>query len=89
MILQIEDIRIVHSMIFLFIWLLLVGAVESRMTRQERAAGCSWIGHCAGDRCSTYDDCDGSMICINGKCSDGTSGGGGTCSPSGELRGRR
>lgn len=76
-------------MIFLFIWLLLVGAVESRMTRQERAAGCSWIGHCAGDRCSTYDDCDGSMICINGKCSDGTSGGGGTCSPSGELRGRR
>ncbi|CAF1380887.1 unnamed protein product [Rotaria sp. Silwood1] len=27
-------------------------------------------GHCAGDPCSTYNDCDGSMICLNGKCGD-------------------
>jgi len=35
---------------------------------------CSWDGHCLGDTCVTYDDCDGNLICLNGLCSsDSTS----------------
>lgn len=30
---------------------------------------CTWIGHCLGDPCKTYSDCDGDLICVNGKCS--------------------
>ena len=29
---------------------------------------CSWAGHCKGDPCSTYNDCDGAMTCVSGKC---------------------
>lgn len=29
---------------------------------------CVWKGHCNGDPCKTYNDCDGSLICINRKC---------------------
>ena len=80
-------------MISIFIWLLLVGTLESRMIRNRRAGVCSWIGHCAGDRCTTYDDCDGSLICRDGRCADqssgGSGGGSGTCSSTGVLRGSR
>ncbi|KAH8893082.1 hypothetical protein GQ53DRAFT_822567 [Thozetella sp. PMI_491] len=31
-------------------------------------AACRWAGHCAGDLCETYDDCDGNMICRSGRC---------------------
>ncbi|CAF4353276.1 unnamed protein product, partial [Rotaria sordida] len=54
-------------------------------------------GHCCGDPCTTENDCDGSLICVSGKCGTGSSGGGttaptttgssGTCSPSGVLQG--
>ncbi len=68
-------------MISIFIGLLLIGTLES----------CSWKGHCAGDPCSTYDDCDGSLICLSGKCGDGSTGGnngqGDTCKQSGVLHG--
>jgi len=29
---------------------------------------CAWIGHCAGDPCNNWDDCDHQMVCIKGKC---------------------
>jgi hypothetical protein len=81
-----------YRIVSLFVWLLLVGASESRMIRNQRATSCSWKGHCAGDPCTNENDCDGSMICKSGKCSDGSVGGGGggsgTCSPSGVLHGR-
>lgn len=32
-------------------------------------AACGWAGHCCGDSCRTYDDCDGDLTCKNGKCS--------------------
>ena len=28
------------------------------------APGCVWTGHCFGDPCVTYNDCDGEMICL-------------------------
>ena len=35
------------------------------------AATCSWPGHCLGDRCRTYNDCDGAMICVSRRCANG------------------
>lgn len=29
---------------------------------------CNWKNHCAGDPCRTFYDCDGDLICNNGKC---------------------
>ena len=29
---------------------------------------CTWLGHCLGDPCSTYNDCDQTWICVNNKC---------------------
>lgn len=29
---------------------------------------CAWQGHCAGDPCTSENDCDGSLICVSGKC---------------------
>jgi hypothetical protein len=29
---------------------------------------CAWCGHCKGDPCVTYNDCDGSMTCVSGHC---------------------
>lgn len=29
---------------------------------------CTWIGHCLGDNCATYDDCDRDLICVNSRC---------------------
>ncbi len=78
-----------YPTISIFVWLLLVGALESRMIRNQRATSCSWKGHCAGDPCTTENDCDGSLVCNSGKCGGGSSGGGdGTCSSSGVLHGR-
>ncbi len=75
-------------MIYIFVWLLLVGALESHIIRSQRAASCSWKGHCANDPCSTYDDCDGSLVCLNGKCGNsGSQGQDQTCQSSGVLRG--
>ncbi len=75
-------------MISIFVLLLFVSAMECRIIQNLRAS-CSWAGHCAGDRCSTYDDCDGSLVCINGKCGNsGSSGGNGqTGTSSGVLYG--
>ncbi|CAF3769604.1 unnamed protein product [Rotaria sordida] len=44
--------------------------LESHIIQERQLKSCSWLGHCAGDPCSTYNDCDGSMICLNGKCGD-------------------
>lgn len=78
-------------MIYIFICLLFVGALESHIVRHQRAVSCSWNGHCVGDPCSTYDDCDGSLICINSKCGNsggsGNQGQDGTCKSSGVLYG--
>lgn len=62
-------------MISFVISFLLVSNIESRVLTENRANSCSWVGHCAGDPCSTYNDCDGSMICINGKCGDASNSG--------------
>jgi hypothetical protein len=35
------------------------------------ATACVWQGHCLGDPCVTYNDCDGDLICISGKCANG------------------
>jgi hypothetical protein len=91
-VLQIQKLIRTHPMISIFIWLLLVGALESKTIRNRRADTCSWKGHCAGDPCSTYNDCDGSLTCLNGKCGDGTSTSGNngqsdTCKQSGVLHG--
>ena len=74
-------------MISIFIWLSLIATLEAGTIRDQRAVGCLWKGHCAGDRCSTYNDCDGSLICQNGKCTDASSSR--TCSPSGVLPGKK
>lgn len=29
---------------------------------------CQWKGHCRGDKCTTYNDCDGDLTCKNGIC---------------------
>lgn len=29
---------------------------------------CEWRGHCLGDPCETYNDCDNDWICTSGKC---------------------
>ncbi|CAF1608955.1 unnamed protein product [Rotaria sp. Silwood1] len=52
--------------------------MKQNLVGAERAT-CSWPGHCAGDPCTTENDCDGSMICITGKC--GTPGGTGCTQP--------
>ena len=43
---------------------------------------CIWKGHCAGDSCTTFNDCDGNLVCNSGKCGpiggNGGGGGGGT-----------
>jgi hypothetical protein len=70
---QIRNFSMNYTMISLFIWLLLVGALEPRIIRKRQDTSCSWAGHCAGDPCSTDDDCDGSLTCNNGVCGDGNS----------------
>lgn len=40
-------------------------------SRSLTTSTCSWVGHCVDDPCETYNDCDGSLICINGKCGNG------------------
>jgi hypothetical protein len=30
--------------------------------------GCEWEGHCVGAVCTTFDDCDGAYVCVNGRC---------------------
>ncbi|CAF1454347.1 unnamed protein product [Adineta steineri] len=57
-------------MISIFICLLFVGTSDASSLPSQRAAPCSWAGHCAGDACFTYNDCDGSLVCTNGKCSN-------------------
>ncbi|CAF1138991.1 unnamed protein product [Rotaria sordida] len=52
------------------ICILFVSSLESHIIQERQLKSCSWLGHCAGDPCSTYNDCDGSMICLNGKCGD-------------------
>ncbi len=80
-------------MIYIFIGLLLVSGLESRIIRSQRAASCSWEDHCAGDPCSIYDDCDDALVCLNGKCgtnsNSGSNGQSETCSSSGSLEGTR
>lgn len=31
---------------------------------------CSWLNHCLGSNCNTYDDCSDSLTCTNGICSN-------------------
>ena len=38
---------------------------------------CGWEGHCAGDSCSTFDDCADQLVCNSGTCGYGGDGGGG------------
>ncbi|CAF4880925.1 unnamed protein product [Rotaria sp. Silwood1] len=64
-------------MLLFLIGLLFLSTCQSHIIRQR--ATCSWAGHCAGDPCTTENDCDGTMICISGKC--GTSGGTGCNQP--------
>jgi hypothetical protein len=45
--------------------------VAAGSTASAVAVSCNWPGHCFGDPCTTENDCDGSMICINGKCGNG------------------
>jgi len=49
--------------------------VESKFKNLVISSGsspnnCQWAGHCLGDPCQTYNDCDGNLICVNGKCSN-------------------
>lgn len=44
------------------------GYVQWQQGSGGGGCSCAWCGHCAGDACSTYNDCDGSMTCVNGKC---------------------
>jgi hypothetical protein len=55
-------------MICIFIGLLLFGALNANIFRSQRTASCSWNGHCAGDPCSTYEDCSKSLLCLRGQC---------------------
>ncbi|EKG21700.1 hypothetical protein MPH_00964 [Macrophomina phaseolina MS6] len=32
------------------------------------SGSCSWAGHCAGAKCSTFDDCSDDLVCTNGVC---------------------
>jgi chitinase len=41
-------------------------AVKEAMTGSS--SDCSWIGHCKGNPCTTYDYCDGALTCVNGVC---------------------
>jgi len=75
---RIGNFSMAYSMISIFVCLLFVGALVSRTIRNPRYTSCLRKGHCAGDPCTTYNDCDGSLICKTGKCSDGTGSGTGT-----------
>jgi hypothetical protein len=33
---------------------------------------CEWLGHCLGDPCTTCNDCDGDLVCIDGECAEDT-----------------
>ena len=37
-------------------------------TADTTVDGCSWAGHCTGDVCVDYNDCDGLLVCNNGVC---------------------
>jgi len=37
-------------------------------TRAPPPVTCEWEGHCQGDACETYDDCDGDLTCTGGRC---------------------
>ncbi|CAF2708446.1 unnamed protein product [Rotaria sp. Silwood2] len=62
--------------LLLIIWLLFVSRLESY--RLRRQSSCSWVGHCAGDSCSSNSDCDGTLDCTNGICGGGVTDGGTT-----------
>ncbi|UJR34663.1 hypothetical protein I4U23_027440 [Adineta vaga] len=64
-------------MMLTFVGLLFVSILGVNSLSNQRAISCSWIGHCICDPCSTYNNCDGSLICSNGKCSNSNVGGGG------------
>ncbi|CAF3363692.1 unnamed protein product [Rotaria sp. Silwood2] len=70
-------------MILFLIGLIFVSTCQSHIILQR--ATCSWPGHCAGASCRTENDCDGSLVCVNGKCGIKSSG---TCLPSGVLKGK-
>lgn len=46
-----------------------IGNVTPRPRPQEpKQSQCSWPGHCAGDSCSSYNDCSDDLVCNSGKC---------------------
>ncbi|KNC96447.1 uncharacterized protein SPPG_08039 [Spizellomyces punctatus DAOM BR117] len=49
-------------------YLVAVNAVFAAVSTPSCAPSCTWSGHCWNDVCTTWDDCDGDMICINGRC---------------------
>ena len=47
--------------------LLVVAAVFCCGAARAQVA-CTWPGHCLGDPCRTYNDCDQDWICVSGRC---------------------
>ena len=41
---------------------------DTEDTEDTMEMECTWAGHCAGDACVDYNDCDGEMICIDQAC---------------------
>ena len=44
------------------------GSIHFEVIGSAPSPTCDWPGHCAGDACSTVNDCAGSLTCKSGKC---------------------
>lgn len=49
---------------------MLLALLAVLVPRHATAAQCSWKGHCLGAACTTENDCNGNLICRNGKCAN-------------------
>lgn len=47
---------------------------DTEETPTDTEEECSWVGHCKGDVCVDYNDCDGELICVDGGCGEYTEG---------------
>lgn len=52
----------------IFLVLVALSSVRAVPYIERRQEACSWEGHCLGDPCATWDDCDLDWTCTDGFC---------------------